>query len=130
MLSAGAVGVLQKLFRTAHPGAGMDEFLFAAFAAMLLIALALYPAFRDSGERVKGAPLMTLLLAAAMVTVNKLNLYLSGALPGAVFFPCINGGNMALTAVAAHFIFGERLKPSQIAGVIGAAAAIAIIAAL
>ncbi len=130
MLSAGAVGVLQKLFRTAHPGAGMDEFLFAAFAAMLLIALALYPAFHDSGERVRGAPLMTLLLAAAMVTVNKLNLYLSGALPGAVFFPCINGGNMALTAVAAHFIFGERLKPGQIAGVIGAAAAIAIIAAL
>ena len=73
---------------------------------------------------------MTFVLAAAMVTVNKLNLYLSGALPGAVFFPCINGGNMALTAVAAAIVFREKLRPSQIAGVIGAAAAIVLIAVL
>ena len=51
-------------------------------------------------------------------------------LPGAVFFPCINGGNMALTAVAAAIVFREKLRPSQIAGVIGAAAAIVLIAVL
>lgn len=130
MAATGGVGVLQKLFRAAHPEAGMNEFLFAAFGAMLLISLALYPAFRESSERVKGAPLMTLILAVTMVTVNKLNLYLSGALPGAVFFPCINGGNMALTAVAAAIVFKEKLKPSQIAGVVGAAAAIVLIAVL
>ena len=128
MMASGGLGVLQKMFRVAHAETGMNEFLFAAFGTMLLTALVLYPAFHEPSERVKGAPLMVLLLAAALVTVNKLNLYLSGALPGAVFFPCINGGNMALTAVAASILFRERLKPGQIAGVIGAAGAIVIIA--
>ena len=37
---------------------------------------------------------------------------------------------MALTAVAAAIVFREKLRPSQIAGVIGAAAAIVLIAVL
>ena len=39
-------------------------------------------------------------------------------------------GCCPLTAVAAAIVFKEKLKPSQIAGVVGAAAAIVLIAVL
>ena len=80
--------------------------------AMLLISLALYPAFRESSERVRGAPLMTFVLAAAMVTVNKLNLYLSGALPGAVFSVWHNLSGAVVAAIC-RYVDGRAANAEQ-----------------
>ena len=49
---------------------------------------------------------------------NKLNLYLSGVMDSAVFFPLVNGGGLVLTVVTALFVFKERLTVKQWIGVV------------
>jgi multidrug transporter EmrE-like cation transporter len=58
------------------------------------------------------------ILIGVMTAVNhKLNLYLSGVIPSAVFFPIVNGGGLVLTTVSAVLIFGERISARQWIGV-------------
>ncbi len=42
-----------------------------------------------------------------------INLYLSGVLAAAIFFPIVNGGALMLTTIASRFLFRERLALSQ-----------------
>ena len=49
---------------------------------------------------------------------NKLNLYLSGVMDSAVFFPIVNGGGLVLTTLAAVLLFKEKLSTKQWIGVV------------
>ena len=69
--------------------------------------------------------LYTLLSFALMVVCgvgtamnHKLNLYLSGAMDSAVFFPVFNGSVLVLTVVMAVVLFHERLSLKKWIGVI------------
>ena len=71
----------------------------------------------------KSALFYALLCGIFACVYNRLNVTLSGALPGVVFFPIFNGSVIILSTLAGLIFFGERLKGSQIAGmVIGVAA--------
>ena len=47
---------------------------------------------------------------------NKFNLYLSGVIDSAVFFPIVNGGGLILTTISAFILFKERCTKKQWGG--------------
>ena len=49
---------------------------------------------------------------------NKFNLYLSGVMDSAVFFPIVNGGGLVLTTLAAVLLFREKLSKKQWVGIV------------
>ena len=62
--------------------------------------------------------LVLIVVAGAFASVNhKLNLYLSGVMSSAVFFPIVNGGGLVLATLAALVIFREKLTKKQWCGV-------------
>lgn len=129
MLSSGAVGILQKTVRQFYPDWYMDEYLFHAFAFMLIISLAAMKLSKPvNREFNKSYILCTLFLAVCVVGANKLNLRLSGIMPGVIFFPAVNGGCLVLSSVMSRVIFKERFSTVKILGLIGSVAAIVLTA--
>ena len=55
---------------------------------------------------------------ACVAVNNKFNLYLSGVMDSAVFFPIVNGGGLVLTTLAAVLLFKEKLSTKQWIGVV------------
>ena len=47
-----------------------------------------------------------------------MNLYLSGVMDSAVFFPIVNGGGFVLATIAAVLLFKEKLSTKQWIGVV------------
>ena len=60
---------------------------------------------------------MMVVSGACVAVNNKLNLYLSGVIDSAIFFPVVNGGGLVLTTLAALVFFRERLTKVQWIGV-------------
>ena len=54
---------------------------------------------------------------------NLINLYLSGVVASAVFFPIVNGGGLVLITVASVLFFREKLTPRQWLGLASGLAA-------
>jgi drug/metabolite transporter (DMT)-like permease len=135
MTCSGTVGVLQKLFRIENPNGDIDTFLFTAIGVMLIISLIGMLLVRGRLERDANHEekpryyfVFSLALAVSVVFANKLNLFLSGVLPGIIFFPCVNGGCIALSSVASSILFKEKLKLIQWIGVSLSVIAIILIA--
>ncbi len=64
-------------------------------------------------------PILLLMVNGVCVAVNhKLNLYLSGIIDSAVFFPVVNGGGLILTTLSAVFLFREKLSRRQWVGLV------------
>ena len=67
--------------------------------------------------------LFALLSGLLSCLYNRLNIYLSGALDGVIFFPSFNGGTVVLSTLLGVFLLGERLGWRQwlgmLVGVIG-----------
>ena len=61
---------------------------------------------------------------------NRLNIYLSGALDGVVFFPSFNGGVVVLSTVVSMIIFKEKLSVKQLLGLLLGISGICIIGIL
>ena len=61
---------------------------------------------------------------------NRLNIYLSGELIGAVFFPCFNGGVVVLSTLLGVLLLRERLSVMQLLGVAFGVGGICIIGIL
>lgn len=127
MVSSGLIGVIQKLFRAGFDG-GVNEYLFVSFAVMLVFSSVMYPfaggkdtAVCEGEEKPKPKIQRRLFLSSVfglgIVLANKFNLYLSGVLPGIVFFPAINGGVLAFTALASSIILREKLTALQWIGI-------------
>lgn len=128
--ASGGVGILQKVTRTDFPTWDSDGFLFCAFAAMAVLSLAILPFCREKEKADKSTVsvlLGELCLGGALVFANKLNLYLSGVLPGSIFFPVVNGGCIALTAILSGALFRERFSARKCAGLVGSLAALVLI---
>lgn len=58
---------------------------------------------------------------------NVINLYLSGKMPAAVFFPTVNGGGLILGVIAALIFFKEKPAPKQWAGLAAGIAAVILL---
>ena len=61
---------------------------------------------------------------------NRLNIYLSGALDGVIFFPSFNGGVVVLSTVVSMIIFKEKLSAKQLIGLLLGISGICIIGIL
>ena len=130
----GGIGLMQKLHQSSDFKGELNEFLVLAFCVSFIFSLALWFFARrkpsaecrvtDSAANGKKKTalfvfLVLSLLNGSTVAVNhKLNLYLSGVMPAAVFFPIINGGGLMITTLAAVIIFKERLSFKQWIGVL------------
>ena len=63
--------------------------------------------------------LAIMIVSGVCVAVNnKFNLYLSGVMDSAVFFPIVNGGGLVLATLSAVILFKEKLSTKQWIGVI------------
>ncbi|MBE7045409.1 MAG: hypothetical protein E7397_07745 [Ruminococcaceae bacterium] len=64
--------------------------------------------------------MLAILTGVVIGAVNHINLYLSGKMPGVIFFPIVNGGVIILSGLVAMLVFRERLdKKQQIGLVVG-----------
>lgn len=126
-LLTGGIGLLQKIHQSSPQREELNAFLIIAFAvsALLsaLVALFLHRRASTKGEKTSPRPTLYLLFLMAVIGIctglnHKLNLYLSGIIDSAVFFPVVNGGGLILSTLAALVLFRERLTARQWAGVI------------
>ncbi len=128
--ATGGIGVMQKVHQSSQWRDELSAFLIIAFAAsatlcaiFALLLKAKEPAPEAESEGVKSRGRMWMLLGILLVSgacvalTNRFNLYLSGVMDSAVFFPIINGGGLVLTATSAVVIFHERLTKKQWIGV-------------
>ncbi len=128
MISAGGVGILQKIVGNSSKNIGQSEFLFLSFGFMLMFSL-LIKILNSVKNKEKFIPnqksffLFAALLAVSQVIANRLNIFLVGVMPGMIFFPVINGGTIIASSIGARVIFKEKLAMIQILGIaIGVAA--------
>ena len=87
-----------------------------------------------SNEHAKKENLLFIVLALVSGLLsclyNRLNIYLSGALDGVIFFPSFNGGVVVLSTVFSMIIFKEKLSARQIFGLLFGISGICIIGIL
>lgn len=130
MVFNGGVGILQKTHQSSAHKAELPAFLFVAFAfcAVFSVFCYLFLTIRARGKRQEaGAEESTarsphfsrnlialfLLSGVCVALCHCINLYLSGVVAAAVFFPIVNGGALMLTTLASLLLFHERLSLTQ-----------------
>ena len=128
-LGCGAIGIMQKVHQSSEYKGELNAFLIIAFATSFVFSTVylLFVWGKKHGEglefrkpdRTQWMLFCLMLVSGGCVAVNnKLNLYLSGVMDSAVFFPIVNGGGLVLITVAAVLIFRERLSRKQWIGVV------------
>lgn len=124
----GGVGLMQKIHQSSEYKGELNAFLVIAFitACLLMTTLSVVTskkekvsilARKDDGKIDWVAILIPVCLGIMAAVNHKLNLYLSGVMPSAVFFPIVNGGGLVLTTLSAVVLFRERLSGRQWIGV-------------
>lgn len=126
---SGGVGLMQKIHQTSVHKNELNAFLIMAF----IVSTVLSAAFACVAKRKEKTPLLPcdkkgktqwwltglIAVGGGCVAVNhKLNLFLSGVMDSAVFFPIVNGGGLVLATIAALIIFREKLTKKQWCGVV------------
>jgi drug/metabolite transporter (DMT)-like permease len=131
-VATGGIGVMQKVHQSSEYRNELNAFLIIAFvssAAFCAIFAALLKRresrFADatkkqSKDKKQACFMLGIMIAsgACVAVNNKFNLYLSGVMDSAVFFPIVNGGGLVLTTLAAVILFKEKLSIKQWIGVV------------
>lgn len=140
-LATGGIGIMQKIHQGSQYKSEINAFLIIAFliSSLVCVPFALVARRKNAaalkarsdaddyngfGNPTKNARYKILILALITVACgvcvalnNKFNLYLSGVMNSAVFFPIVNGGGLVLSTLAATVLFKERLSRRQWLGV-------------
>jgi len=124
----GAIGIMQKLHQSSPYKAELDVFLITAFLFAAVVSFAMVGTERLRGGQAALTPCKNILKWLPMVMIllggifgaanNKMNLYLSGVMDSAVFYPLVNGGNVILVSLSGYFVFKERLSRKQWIGMV------------
>lgn len=122
-VSWGLVGVCQQIHQNSSFAGELDGFLLWAFILSTLIFAAIWAATpkrgAEPGYRIKSSATVYIIVAGLFIgAINKINLFLSGAMNPVIFFPIVNGGVIVLSSLAAILIFREKLSKSQLSGLI------------
>lgn len=123
-LTTGSIGVLQKVHQSSNFKLELNGFLIVAFSTSSIVSLVATLVLRKPlREKLKDKNLAKIILISvffgAFVAVNnKLNLFLSGKLDSALFFPLVNGGGLVLTTLSALILFKEKLSIKRSIGVL------------
>ncbi len=132
--SAG-IGIMQKIHQNSPHKGELSSFLIIAFLISFVcsLILAIYfqrkekTSFRKAFgvvEKTESSKKQYVMLALVVFAGifgamnNKLNLYLSGVMNSAVFFPIVNGGGLVLSILAALVVFKEKLTKKQWLGIV------------
>ena len=126
MLSAGILGIVQKIFGREYAMTySLDAFLAVSFVIIVVISLIIYATCKIKGNITKQIENKTMKFSRSTITLilvlgvilgyhNKFCTYLSGALPSALYFPIINGGVIVLVAIVSAILFKEKLSKRQV----------------
>lgn len=119
----GFVGICQQLHQNSGYATELNGFLLWSFIFSTVLFGILYLFSNKSKEKVQGCfkiSAMGLMIFTGMAigAINEINLYLSGAMPGYIFFPVINGGVIILSGLVAILIFREKLSKQQKIGLL------------
>lgn len=124
-LATGFIGVAQKIHQTSVHKDEINGFLALSFAVMAAVSFGMFAYERiKSGkpakfEQSKKSVMLTSVATGALLAfLHKGNLYLSGVLPGMLFFPFHNGGVIVLSAVASAVLFHEKLSNTKLFGIV------------
>ncbi len=127
-ICTGLIGVMQKVHQSSEYKNELDGFLVIAFTFSFLCSgvLSLFmmknrtdTVNSDKKSVVSVIPAILMLLSGVFVALNnKFNLFLSGVMDSAVFFPVVNGGGLVLTSLSAVVIFREKLSLKRWIGII------------
>ena len=128
-ICTGGIGVMQKIHQSSDYKGELNAFLVLAFVVSFVFAIILTLLFskkennsilqKNKSGKVNYIILLVTVIAGACVAVNnKLNLYLSGVMDSAVFFPIVSGGGLVLTTISALIVFKEKLTKKQWAGIV------------
>lgn len=125
-VTTGSIGVMQRWHQSTEYKNELDEFLVIAFICSTITSVIGYFISKNKAEKEykinsKGIAMIIIfgiISAFCVAANNKLNLYLSGIMDTAVFFPVVNGGGLVLTSVAAFVIFREKLTLQKWIGLI------------
>ena len=128
-LATGLIGVMQKWHQSSEHKSELDGFLITAFLTAFLFstlgtAFTLMRSRKEGNEKFTGRDIsaisIILMICCGICAAanNKMNLYLSGVMDSAVFFPVVNGGGMILSAVASLIIFKEKFGLQKWLGII------------
>lgn len=130
--ATGAIGIMQKVHQSSEYRSELNAFLIIAFISSAIFCSIFASLLKRRECRLADAKekenkskkpfwllLGIMLVSGACVAVNnKFNLYLSGVMDSAVFFPIVNGGGLVLTTFAAVLLFREKLSKKQWVGVV------------
>ncbi len=137
-LCTGGIGVMQKWHQSSAFKEELNAFLVIAFAVSFLYSAVMALILKSKEETkakqesatwlVKALPWIMMVVGGVCVALNnKLNLYLSGAMDSAVFFPLVNGGGLILTTLCAFLLFRERLTLKQWLGLASGTVAVLLL---
>lgn len=134
-----AIGILQKIHQTSEHSAELYPFLTIAFIVSALLSIVILPFIwkrdkqngifmcQNNGKNV--AAIISIIVATGVCVAfnNAINLFLSGELPTAIFFPVINGGGMVLSVISGLVFFKEKPTIKQYLGLVAGIAAIMLL---
>lgn len=135
-LTAGSVGITQKIHQSSAYADELNGFLIISFVAGAVLSgiSALIFTFKEgfSDHKVTLKELATsfglfVIIGLANATMHKLNLYLVGVMDAAVFFPVANGVPIILTSLIAFTAFKEKLSKKQWVGLLIGSVAVVLL---
>ena len=127
-ITTGLIGVMQKWHQSSEYKAELDGFLIIAFLFSFVFSavgtLIIYRTERGKSEEKKPLRDITAIMLVFMAVCgicaaanNKMNLYLSGAMDSAIFFPIVNGGGMILSTLTSLLVFKEKFNVQKCIGI-------------
>lgn len=138
-ITTGGIGIMQKLHQSSDFKEELNAFLIISDLTAALICAVSAVVLKSHEDRATAEKpardqkgmlvlLAIMLLNGICIALNgKFNLFLSGVMDSAVFFPTVNGGGLVLSTVAAIVLFKERLTLKQWIGILLGTAAVVLL---
>jgi drug/metabolite transporter (DMT)-like permease len=120
----GFIGVMQKYHQSSSYASELNGFLIIAFTFSFAYSIVAYFIVKKRDNisggitKPKVSMLIFIICGIAAAGNNKLNLYLSGVMDSAVFFPLINGLGLVGMTLAAVLLFKEKLSTKRWIGLL------------
>ena len=138
LIFAASVGITFKAFSKYADSANAGDMLLIASLVMVLAYSVICCFIRNSKfeneftekKEISVFVRYALLSGVLSCLYNRLNIYLSGALDGVIFFPTFNGGVILLSTVLAIILLKEKILYKQLIGICSGIAGICIIGIL
>ncbi len=131
-VSSAGVGIIFKAFSKSVDSGVNDMMLVAAVTMLTLSGLVrLFGAVtrKNAKEQIEWKKILPIAIFCGLLSCayNRLNVFLTGELPSAVFFPIFNGGVILLAMVLGTCVLKERLTKRQTIGILMGTAAVAVV---